>query len=378
MRFVIIASDLGYLVRFRSNFLTHIQGLGHEAIALCPDGRASDREALEMLGVRMRPVPMERNSVSPVSDAGTRRALLHELRAARPDMVLAYTMKPIVFGLPAAARCGVPRRSALITGLGRMFMGHGPAGLMRRELACALYRRALRGADVVMFQNAEDAALFASKRILDPATRVSVVRGSGVDLDEYPALPLPQLPHFLMIARIMREKGIPEFLQACRVVRRERPDVRCTLAGYFDGSPDPELAQEVARAQHEGVIRFAGRVPDVRPLLRECSVFVLPSHREGMSRSILEAMASGRAVITTDVPGCRDAVRTGPDGTGVTVPVGSGTELAAAMLAMADHPSEVASMAIRARCLAEREFDVRSVSRDMASALGLDVGQGTP
>ncbi len=378
MRFAIIASDLGYLVRFRSNLLAHIQGLGHEVIALCPDGQASDREALERLGVRMRPVSMARSSISPVSDAATRLALRRELGATRPDMVLAYTMKPIVFGLPAAARRGVTRRSALITGLGRMFMGHGPAGVLRREAACTLYRRALRGADAVMFQNAEDAALFASRKVLDPVTRVTVVRGSGVDLDEYPALPLPALPHFLMTARIMREKGILEFIQACRFVRRERPHVRCTLAGYFDGSPDPELAREVARAQHDGVIRFAGRVADVRPLLRECSVFVLPSHREGLSRAILEAVASGRAVITTDAPGCRDAVRTGPGGTGLTVPVGSGTALAEAMLAMVDRPSEVASMAVRARCLAEREFDVRSVNSAMAVALGLDVGRGMP
>jgi glycosyltransferase involved in cell wall biosynthesis len=369
IRVAIVGSDLDYLVRFRLRLLAEIVSKGHEVHAIVPSGSEPQRAMLSRIGVRLTAIDMARNTIAPLSDMRCYRALCMTFASLRPNMVLAYTMKPIVYGLAAAASVGIPRRYALVTGLGRMFTSAGPAGRAKHAAASSLYRHALRSAEAVVFQNEDDRRMFLANRIVAPCSRTCVVNGSGVDVEAFEQMQVPSIPSFLMVARLIRQKGVSEYLQACRIVRRTLPAAKMVLAGYFDGKPDEGLRRELERAVSDGSVHFAGRVSDVRPLLRACSVFVLPSYREGLSRSILEAMSSGRAIITSDAPGCRETVRQHPQANGILVPVGSAERLAEAMTSIVSDQSRLASMGAQSRRFAESEFDVRLVNAQMLKVL---------
>jgi glycosyltransferase involved in cell wall biosynthesis len=263
------------------------------------------------------------------------------MRRVKPDLLFAYMIKPVVYGLIAAKIAGVQRRTAMITGLGYAFT-EAPAEpfaarAKRRAVHLAArgaYALALRFADTVIFQNPDDRDEFAAMGLTRGVARVGLVNGSGVDLRHFAPAPMPDGPiTFLMIARLLRDKGVYEYVEAARLVKRAHPAARFVLVGPFDPNPTAVKPAEVEAWVREGVIDYQGAVDDVRPHIAACHVFVLPSYYgEGVPRTVLEAMAMGRPVITTDWRGCRDAIRHLVNG--ILVPVRSQTSLAAAMTHM--------------------------------------------
>ena len=297
--------------------------------------------------------------------------LLWKLREIWPDLILTCTIKPTVYGIPVAALIGVPRRFALITGLGYAFTPGRPKLRGRRIAGAAarvLYRMSLRGATAVVFQNVDDRQEFQSSGLLG-ATAAYVVNGSGVDLDRFASVALPEEPRFLLIARLLRDKGLAEYLAAASIVKAARPAARFDLVGSPDPNPSAFPVSQVHAAAKAGVITYHGSVEDVRGLIAAARIYVLPSYREGTSRAVLEAMSMGRPVITTDAPGCRAAVSHGDNG--LLVPVGSVEELAAAMTRLIDNPDEVRRMGARSRAIAEERYDVRLVTAEFMRILGL-------
>jgi glycosyltransferase involved in cell wall biosynthesis len=284
--------------------------------------------------------------------------------------LISYTIKPVILGALAGGAAGVARIVSLVTGLGFAFTGEG--GNLERRLArwaaSRLYRAALRRSDLVLFQNRDDQALFRELGMLASDARTEIVDGSGVDIGHYRSSPPPPGPSFLMIARLLRDKGIREFAAAAKRLRREHPEVPVALVGYLDPSPN-SLTQAELDELIECGIRFHGRLDDVRPALAECSVYVLPSYREGTPRSVLEAMATGRAVITTDAPGCRETVIDGVNG--LLVPPRDSDALYAAMLRFVAEPALAARMGEQSRRIAETRYDARKVSADMLRHIGL-------
>jgi glycosyltransferase involved in cell wall biosynthesis len=291
------------------------------------------------------------------------------MRRIRPSHVLGYTIKPVLYGSLAAWLAGVPRRSALITGLGYAFQGQANERGGLRVLVQWLYGLALRRTHKVFFQNPDDQTLFRSLGLLLPGTPSCVVNGSGVDVEAFAVAPVPAAPHFLLIARLLGDKGVREYAQAAQRTRALYPQVRFSLVGWLDENPDAIAQTELSAWVQAGTMNFLGRLSDVRPAIESCSVYVLPSYREGTPRTVLEAMAMGRAVITTDAPGCRETVVDGDNG--FLVPVQSVDALAEAMARFITDPTLVARMGQRGRQLAEEKYDVHKVNAVMLQEMGL-------
>jgi glycosyltransferase involved in cell wall biosynthesis len=323
---------------------------------------------LRRRGVQVHPVTLQRTGRNPVADLHTGLQLLSLMCRLRPRFLLAYTAKPVVYGLLAGWLARVPHRFALITGLGYAFQpGRGATtGLVRR-----LYRAALSRAEKVLFQNRDDLALFLASGILDEDSPVAVVDGSGVDVSAYPPVPpQPGPTRFLMIARLLGDKGVREYAAAAAVLHAEYPDAVFALAGWLDeGNPDSIDRAELEGWTASGALAWLGRLDDVRPALAACSVYVLPSYREGMPRTVLEAMATGRPIITTDVPGCRETVVERENG--VLVEARSASALAEAMRCFIEQPELAADMGRRSREIAERRFDVHLINQRMLQAMGI-------
>jgi glycosyltransferase involved in cell wall biosynthesis len=372
MTVLILGSHGPALLNFRGPLIRDLIARGCRVLACAPDISPDIRAGLAALGAEARDVPLGRTGTNPLADLATYRALRRLFLETRPEVVLAYTAKPVIYGMMAARAAGVPRRVALITGLGYAFTDGG--GIKRRglrTLLSALYRRALARADVVVFQNPDDAAEFRAMGLVAPATEVITVAGSGVDLDHFPALPVPTGPPvFLMIARLIRDKGIGEYLEAAALVKARHPEAEFRLVGPLDPNPAGFSAADLKDWERAGTIRYLGEARDVRPHLAEATAYVLPSYREGTPRTVLEAMATGRAVITTDVPGCRETVAPGDNG--LLVPARDPAALAEAMRRFIDQPDLAAEMGTRGRALAEARFDVRQVNAAMMRVMGVD------
>ena len=216
------------------------------------------------------------------------------------------------------------------------------------------------------FQNEDDREDFRSLGLLG-RTPAHVVNGSGVDLERFKVAPLPEEPRFLLIARLLRDKGLAEYLAAARLVKAARPEACFDLVGDTDPNPSGFPLSEVEAAVTDGTIRYHGPVEDVRQLIAAARIYVLPSYREGTSRSVLEAMAMGRPVITTDAPGCRAPIVPGLNG--LLVPVGDTVALAEAIIRLIDNPDEAKSMAEHSRSIAEQRYDVRHVTAHVMKIL---------
>jgi glycosyltransferase involved in cell wall biosynthesis len=365
-KIAVIASYSPSLVNFRLELLKRMVEAGHSVTAFAPEDDAAVRSTLKKIGIELIPIPMARAGVNPFEDVKTVSSLVREFRQLRPDLVIPYTMKPIIYGGIAARLAAVEKRCFLVTGLGHVFSdaaGASLRGRMIRALSVILYRRALSGAEVVFAYNEADVEDIRRYRMLESGREITLVPGSGVDLKHFDYTPLRNgKPVFLMIARLLRDKGVFDYVEAARLLRYRFPDAEFQLLGPFDPNPSAISRAEIDSWVAEGTIRYLGETRDVRPSIKDCSVFVLPSYyREGIPRSILEALSIGRPIVTTDLAGCRDTVE--PGSNGFLVPPRDPKRLADAMSNFLVDPGLASTMSARSRMLAERKFDVHAVNR---------------
>jgi glycosyltransferase involved in cell wall biosynthesis len=370
----VVCNDLAYLLNFRRQLIEELLARGHAVTVAGPPGPLAAE--VKALGVDFEPWIMTKAGRNPLAEAAVFLRLLRIVRRVRPDALFAYAIKPVIWGMLAGALGRARRRVALITGLGYAFIeGPGLRRRLTRWAASAAYRVAFGCAHRVVFQNGDDEAYMTSHGILGRPAKAARVDGSGVDLEAYPARPLPPGPPvFLMIARLLKDKGAAEFVEAARRVRAALPEARFVLAGGSDPNPAAVPAETVDLWRAEGLVELPGHVADVRPLLQACSVFVLPSYREGTPRTGLEALATGRPVIVTDVPGCREVALAGENGW--LVPARDAAALAEAMLAAASDPARLAAMGVRSRALAEARYEGRAVARRLADLTLDEEGSG--
>ncbi|MFM7052902.1 MAG: glycosyltransferase family 4 protein [Planctomycetota bacterium] len=371
--FVLVNGIGDTVVAFRGALVRELVTRGHRVVVSTPRpvevSAAQVEEALRALGAECEFSPLDRTGLNPLSELAARRHYAALFRRTRPDGVFVANPKPVFHALPAAAACGVPRRVAMITGLGYAFIGSSLKARLLRVVARGLYARAMRAATCTLFQNADDQGYFARTGLLPRGADARIVGGSGVDLEAFPERPVPEgACVFLMVARLLGDKGVREYAAAARLVRAARPACRFRLVGWIDANPAAIARSELDAWTRDGVLEYAGRLDDVRGELAACSVFVLPSYREGAPKSTLEALATGRAVVTTDVPGCRETVEDGVNG--LLVPARDARALADACLRLADDPAAVARMGAASAALARRRFDARLVNAAIADALG--------
>lgn len=360
----LITSHAPSLCWFRAPLIRAMCDRGVRVLALAPNFDAHSRATVAALGAVPVDYTLSRTGMNPLRDAWNTWRLSRLLRYLRPDITLAYFIKPVIYGSLAARWAGIKRRFAMVEGLGFVFTrGAGELSLRRhllKRVVMSLYRAGMACADRVIFLNPDDQAELVNAGLL-PAGKSFLLGGIGVDLSQWQMMPPVLSPvTFLLVARLLREKGIEEYASAARMIKKHHPNVRFIMLGGIDENPGSITGSDVQCWVDEGILEWPGHVA-VRPWLMETSVFVLPSYREGVPVSTQEAMAAGRPVITTDVPGCRETVIDGVNG--FLVPVRSPDALAGKMQTFIEHPELIVSMGKASRRIAEERFDAHRVSQ---------------
>jgi glycosyltransferase involved in cell wall biosynthesis len=308
-RIVLSANSDWNIANFRPGLIRALRTAGYDPVVIAPQDPAAETR-MQALGIERIPIRIERSGVNPWADLrllAQYRRLLNELR---PVAYLGYTIKPNVYGSFAAASLGIPALPN-VSGLGTAFIRGGPL----QQVVIRLYRIGFAKAPVIFFQNGEDRQLFVDKRIVRPE-QARVLPGSGVDLDRFaPSPPADGPSTFLFVGRLLRDKGVNEFIEAARLVRARLPDARFQLLGPVDeGNRTAIIRRQLDAWVGEGIVEYLGTTDDVRPFVAASSAVVLPSYREGLPRSLLEAAAMARPLIAADAPGCRDVVEDGVNG----------------------------------------------------------------
>lgn len=381
MKFLIIASYAPSILKFRGALIQALQDSGFEIHIAAPElsKYPKDVEALKEQNYILHDIPMQRTGTNPLKDAITLSSLYRIIKNVRPSHVLGYTIKPVVYGTLAAWAANVPNRYALITGLGYAFQQVEETGNRSnlQKLIHRLYKQALSKTSKVFFQNPDDLNLFKKLKIISTSTSTVIVNGSGVDIKDYSVAPLPRVKNeievrFLMIARLLGDKGIREYAEAAKVVKDKYPDVFFDLVGWIDdGNPDSIDKIELDKWLQDNLFKYWGLLNNVKPAISNCSVYVLPSYREGTPRSVLEAMSMGRPIITTDAPGCRETVINGVNG--YLVNPKSVDDLVKAMENFINNPDSISKMGENSRQIAENKFDVQSINRKMLQAMNIKI-----
>lgn len=379
MRFLIIASYPASILKFRGPLIKALQDKGFEIHIAAPEFNSHPEEvkALNKLGYILHDIPMQRTGTNPLKDAAALFSLYLIMKKVKPSHILAYTIKPVIYGTLAAKAAKVPNRFALITGLGYAFQQVEETGKRSKlqKLIHGLYKQALSQTSKVFFQNPDDLNLFKEMNLISSATPTVVVNGSGVDIAEYEVAPFPitadNTPElrFLLIARLLEAKGVREYAKAAKIIKTKYPQVQFDLVGWVDDNPDSIKQQELDEWIADKTVNFWGKLTDVKPAIAKSSVYVLPSYREGTPRTVLESMAMGRPIITTDAPGCRETVIDGCNG--YLVKVKSEDDLVKAMQKFIANPALIIQMGKASRALAEEKFDVHAVNQIMLHEMGL-------
>lgn len=348
MRILITVNLAWNILNFRMGIVRALVQEGHEVTVLAP----GDGSQLEAVGLRHIPLVMDAKGLNPLSGLAMVAQMTRHFRAERPDVILSWTIKNNIFGAIAAKRVGIPFIPN-VSGLGTAFLSGGAL----QFVAETLYRRAFKRLDTVFFQNSEDRDFFTSRRLVQ-STQAQLLPGSGIDLTRFSPATMPEGPPvFLMIARLLRDKGVVEFAQAAKMVRAKHPDATFCLLGSLDADNRSAIPETLLREwEAKGIIRYLGTASDVRTHIASSHCVVLPSYREGAPRTLIEAAAMARPVIATDVPGCRAVVKDGH--TGLLCAARSGDSLAAACLRFLDMPlNERTAMGQAGRARMESHYD---------------------
>ncbi|WP_417221108.1 glycosyltransferase family 4 protein [Achromobacter spanius] len=361
-RLMFVVNNPAFFMSHRVPVALAAQQAGYDVHVATMDGPAV--ADIQALGMTHHAIPMTRSGKHPLQELGTLLALLRLFRRVRPDVVHLVTIKPVLYGGIAARLARVPGMVAAISGLGFVFLSNSLKMRLVRAVVARLYRLALGHPNSrVIFQNANDRDLLKSLGAVRDE-QVVMIRGAGVDLDAYRASPEPPSPPVVvtMVARLLRDKGVREFVEAATILRARGVPVVMQLVGGLDaGNPASATQQEVDAWQRDGAVQALGERSDIAELYAASHVAVLPSYREGLPKSLIEAAACGRAVVTTDVPGCRDAIE--PGQTGLLVPVRDAQALADAIARLAEDAALRQTLGAAGRALAEREFDIGRVAR---------------
>lgn len=369
MKIIIIGTLPLSLTNFRKELLELLVKRGDDLLAMASDATEAEIKNIESLGVEYKNYAVQRSGLNPIKDIQTLLELRKVFLQEKPDVVLAYTIKPIIWGGLASRLAGVNKFYALVTGLGFAFQ---PGGFLKNSLmkiVKALYRSSLKGAKGVIFQNPDNQQVFIDNKLVGKDC-CSLVNGSGVDLSRYKKTVLTEELSFLLIARLLGDKGIREYVQAAKIVKAKYPDAIFNLVGPEDPSPDGITLCEVEAWHKAGTINYHGGTDDVRPFIEQSNIFVLPSYHEGMPRTVLESMSMGRPILTTNVPGCKETVVNGENGW--LVEKANVEQLAEKMIWFVENQQDWQRMGDKSKIMAIEKFDVHKVNKAILTIMGLD------
>ena len=351
-----MANTAWYLFNFRLGLLKGLMNTGYEVTVLAPDDDSSQK--LEQVGCRYLNLKLDNKGLNPLTDLRLRNSMKKIYEELSPNLVIHYTIKPVIYGSLAARDLGIPFVNN-ITGLGTAFIKtNWLTWLVKR-----LYRLSQKNADHIFFQNADDRELFISERLIPENVPQEVIPGTGIDTDHFNVCPYPKSNPvtFLLIARMLWDKGVREFVEAAREIKTEFSNVNFQLLGFLDVENRTAISRiQVERWDKDGIVEYLGYTDDVREHIAFSSCVVLPSYREGLPRTLLEAAAMGRPIIATDVTGCREVVEHGVNG--YLCKVRDANDLAERMKDMIRLSiDERREMGLKGREKVEREFNERVI-----------------
>lgn len=373
---VIIGTVATSFYGFRADLIRTLLKKGHQVYAFTSEYTAEDLKKIEKLGATPITYTLNRGGLNPLADIIATYQLSKKIKAINPDLVFSYFSKPVIFGTLAAKLAKAPRVVGMLEGLGYTFTeqpeGLGKKTQLIKKIQVFLYKIALPQLDQLIFLNPDDPKDLLEKYAIN-VKKVEVLGGIGLNLQDYPYQPLSNihLPlKFLFIGRLLKEKGIHEFVQAAKLVKKIYPDTEFTVLGAIDHHNLGALQQsDLDTLISSNIIQYPGHVSNIKDWIADSHVFVLPSYREGVPRSTQEAMAIGRAVITTDVPGCRETVVDGVNG--FLVPKWNPEALAEKMIYFIEHPEQVRLMGAESYKIAVEKFDAEKVNQRLVNILGL-------
>lgn len=371
MKFILVSPKNRTAYNFRGDLIKEIIKKGYEVVVTGPNQISVDK-ILE-LGARFVEIPNNKNGVNPFTDLRYKKQLQKLFEKEKPDVILCYTSKPVIYGTLAAKKTEkkIGKKIhvvSMITGVGYAFTANTLKAKLIRFIMSIMYKKSLKKADKVVFQNEDDKIQFEKLKLVKE-NKTGVVNGSGVNTEKFFWAEYPEKLTFFMLARVMYSKGIREYLQACKIVKKQFPHVRCMLLGACEGIQDSLSKEDLEPFIQEGVIEYFGETDNVADYYKQCSVYVLPSYREGTPRTVLEASSMGRAIITTDAPGCRGTVIDGK--TGFLVPVKDGNALAEKMLEFIKNPELVEIMGKASAEYCREKYDVEKVNVAMCEFLNI-------
>lgn len=381
MKFLIICSHLSSILNFRGKLIEEIHKRGKEIHIFSPnlDEFNNEVKTIRKLGYHIHNIPMQRTGTNPAADIKTFLTMYKLIKKIQPEYILSYTIKPVIYGTLAAWLAQAPYRYALITGLGYAFQNVEKSSKRNlfQKIVHSLYHQALSRTHKVIFQNSDDANLFKEMNLVDPM-KVNIVNGSGVDLNHY-IYDLSVLEtynsdkpiKFLMLGRIIGDKGIREYIGAAKEIKQKYGQkVVFQLGGGLDSNPTAIQKEELDEWINSEAIEYLGELKDVRPAITNSQVFILPSYREGTSRSILEAMSIGRPIVTTNVPGCKQLVIENINGY-LSEPKSIGSLVEAIEKILQLSPIELSKMGCNSRKIVEEKYDVSKVNKHMLDIMGI-------
>lgn len=364
---VVLSSHTPSLFWFRTDMMKEFISKGYAVYALANESEDVWADRFKENDIIYQQISVSRNGVNPFQDKKTLDSIRKKLAAIRPDKIFTFQAKTVIYGSMAANSLGITEVYPLIAGMGSVFLSDGLKTRLVRLVMISLYKRAMRKCPVVFFQNRDDEQIFRNYKIIENQ-KVVLLHGSGVNIEKFKKLPVHGKPSFLCISRLIRDKGVYEYLEACKRIKAEYPDVRCLLVGPYDTNPSALKPEELQPFIDAG-IEYYGEQDDVRPFIEQCSVFVLPSYREGTPKTNLEAMACGRAVITTNAPGCKETVVDGKNG--FLVPVKDVNAIWVKMKWFIENPTAAEEMGYVGRKMVEDIFDVKKVNQAICDAMGI-------
>ena len=375
-KIILIGTVASSFYGFRADLIRTLLKKGHQVYAFTSEYTEKKIKKIEKLGATPITYTLNRGGLNPLADIVATYRLSKKIKAINPDLVFSYFSKPVIFGSLAAKLAKAPRVVGMLEGLGYTFTEQ-PEGLSKKtqlikKIQVFLYKIALPQLDQLIFLNPDDPKDLLEKYAIN-VKNVEVLGGIGLNLQDYPYQPLSNihLPlKFLFIGRLLKEKGIHEFVQAAKLVKKIYPDTEFTVLGAIDHHNLGALQQtELNALISSNIIQYPGHVSNIKDWIADSHVFVLPSYREGVPRSTQEAMAIGRAVITTDVPGCRETVVDGVNG--FLVPKWDPEALAEKMIYFIEHPEQARLMGAESYKIAVEKFDAEKVNQRLVNILGL-------
>lgn len=365
---VVLSSHTPSLFWFRMDMMKEFQSLGYKVYALGNECEEDWKEKFEVHGIAYEKLDVERNGVNPITDLRTLVSIRDALKKISPDKIFTFQAKTIIYGGIAANQLGIKEVYPLIAGMGSVFLKNDLKTKIIRKIMVAEYKYSMRNSSVVFFQNHDDEMIFRDNRIIT-TQKVVMIPGSGVNCEKFALQSMPEKFGFLCISRLIRDKGIYEYLEASKIIKKSYPDIRCLLVGPYDSNPSAIRQEDLKPYIENGIIEYFGEQDDVRPFLKQCNVFILPSYREGTPKTNLEAMASGKAIITTDAPGCRETVVDGSNG--FLVPVKDVEAIVERMERFIRNPDLAKKMGNAGRKMAENKFNVKIVNDIISSSMQL-------